>query len=182
MRHFVFPDELLASLADSVLVQWTAQWRRECLVFGLQAYRHKVKDPSTILWLNHWIANSEQRHSQSLLAPLIDNADDWRRLREANYAADDILRLCDPKRRLRLSQHLICALVFDWEIFALTGEGEKPLLPSEQLRCHCRLLRRNSAYQKAYCPSGGPHVDWHQLVRYFATALAPAGQLGQLEY
>ena len=37
VRRFVFPYELLASLADPVLVQWTSKGRQECLLSGLQA-------------------------------------------------------------------------------------------------------------------------------------------------
>ena len=37
LRRFVFPDELLASSADQLLVQWTSNWRQECLLSGLQA-------------------------------------------------------------------------------------------------------------------------------------------------
>ena len=47
VRRFVFPDELLASLDDQILVQWTSKWRQECLLSGLQAYRLRVKDVTT---------------------------------------------------------------------------------------------------------------------------------------
>ena len=103
-------------------------------------------------------------------------------MQDANYAADDILRLCDPHRRVRMSNHLICAIVFAEEINALTGNGEKPLRPPEQLRCHLRLLRTNSAYKDAYYPDGGTRVGWSELVRYFTTALAPVEQQFLLEY
>ena len=156
-----------------MLGQWTAQWRKLCLLDGLQAYRIKVKDPPTVLWLDHWITTTERCRFPSRLAPLIDNSDDWSKLRAAKYAADDVLKLCDPLRRVRLGQHLLCALFFDRKIFALTGAGNKPSLPSEQLPWYCRLLRHNNAYKLAFCPSGEHQVCWQRLVNYFSTALAP---------
>ena len=103
-------------------------------------------------------------------------------MRDANYAADDILRLGAPHRRVRMSHHLICAIVFAEEIYALTGNGLKPLHPPEQRRCHLRLLRTNSTYKDAYYPSGGFRVGWSALVRYFTTFLAPVEQQFLLEY
>ena len=76
----------------------------------------------------------------------------------------------------------VCAILFDREIYALTGDGDKPLLPSEKLRSHCHLLRSNHAYKMAFWPSDGQHIDWHQLVKYLATALAPADPGSLLEY
>uniref|UniRef100_A0AAV1USB4 CCHC-type domain-containing protein n=1 Tax=Peronospora matthiolae TaxID=2874970 RepID=A0AAV1USB4_9STRA len=182
LRRFVFPDEVLASLSDTVFVQWTALWRQECLLSGLLEFRQRVTELPTGVWLDQWIARSQQRLSPSLLAPLIDNSDDWRKLRGINYAGDDVLRLCDPHRRVRMSHHLMCAIVFDNEIFALTGTGGKPVRPPEQLRCHFRLLRTNSTYKDTYYPDGDAPIDWTALVRYFTTALAPAEQRFLLEY
>ena len=59
VRRFVFPDELLASLADKVIVQWTSKWRQECLLSGLQAYRLRVKDITTSQWLDQWISRAQ---------------------------------------------------------------------------------------------------------------------------
>uniref|UniRef100_A0AAV1TYE8 Uncharacterized protein n=1 Tax=Peronospora matthiolae TaxID=2874970 RepID=A0AAV1TYE8_9STRA len=182
LRRFVFPDEVLASLSDTGFVQWTALWRQECLLSGLLKFRQRVTELPTGVWVDRWIARSQQRLSPSLLAPLIDNSDDWRKLRGINYAGDDILRLCDPHRRVRMSHHLMCAIVFDNEIFALTGTGGKPVRPAEQLRCHFRLLRTNSTYKDTYYPDGDAPIDWTALVRYFTTALAPAEQRFLLEY
>ena len=69
LRRFVFPDELLASLADIVLVQWTALWRQECLYFELLTFRQRVTDELSIGWLDQWIARTQQRISPSKLAP-----------------------------------------------------------------------------------------------------------------
>ena len=142
-----------------------------------------MKDPSTVLWLDRWIANTERSSFSSRLAPQMDNFDEWRRLREAKYAADDLLRLCDPQRRARFAQHLLCALIFDREIFALPRDGEKPLVPPEQVRrLYCRFLRHNGTYKMALCPAGEDQVNWHRVVSYFSPALAPADQLSLLGY
>ena len=103
-------------------------------------------------------------------------------MRGANYAADDILRLCDPHRRVRMSHHLIFAIVFAEEIYALAGTGEKPLRPPEQLGCRLRLMRTNSAYKDAYYLDGGSRVGWTALIRYFTTTLATAEHQCLIEY
>ena len=64
-------------------------------------------DAPLLCWTSHW---------------------QWRRLEQvgaANYAVDEVLSLCDPKRRTRFShQHRICAILFDVEIYVLTGDGD----------------------------------------------------------
>ena len=74
----------------------------------------------------------------------MDNGDDWRKLRDVHYAKDEILRLCDLQRWVRLSQHLLYAVLFDQEILALTGDVTQLILPPEKLRCLVRLLWKHS--------------------------------------
>uniref|UniRef100_A0AAV1UHS7 Uncharacterized protein n=1 Tax=Peronospora matthiolae TaxID=2874970 RepID=A0AAV1UHS7_9STRA len=52
LRRFFFPDEVLASLSDTVFVQWTALWRQECLLSGLLEFRQRVKELPTGVWLD----------------------------------------------------------------------------------------------------------------------------------
>uniref|UniRef100_A0AAV1T278 Endonuclease/exonuclease/phosphatase domain-containing protein n=1 Tax=Peronospora matthiolae TaxID=2874970 RepID=A0AAV1T278_9STRA len=122
---------------DSNGCETTARLEPELLLHHLRRFvfpDERVTELPTGVWLDQWIARSQQRLSPSLLAPLIDNSDDWRKLRGINYAGDDILRLCDPHRRVRMSHHLMCAIVFDNEIFALTGLAESQYaLPSNSV-------------------------------------------------
>ena len=143
--RFFFPGELLDSLDDQVIVQWAALWRQECLLSGLQTFQHRTQDPPlTSQWLDQWIARTQWSRNSSQLAPLMDNGDGWSKLRAVHYAKDEILRLCDPQRRVRLSQNLLCAVLFDQEILTLTEDVKQPILPPDKLRCHVRLLRKHS--------------------------------------
>ena len=49
----------------------------------------------------------------------MDSSEDWSKLQERHYAGDNLLKLCDPMRRTRLSHHLLCALLYDHEIATL---------------------------------------------------------------
>ena len=77
VKRFELPGELLKSLDVSVMVQWMTERRRDCLSEGLQAYRQQPLDLTMQTWLDGWIERTQYRGSTSLLAPLMDNRDDW---------------------------------------------------------------------------------------------------------
>ena len=51
---------------------------------------------------------------------LIYIGDDWRRMRVLKHAGDDIVKLCDPRNKVRFSPYFLCSFIFDQEIEALT--------------------------------------------------------------
>ena len=60
-----------------------------------------------------WIARTRYVAFTVPLAPLVDIYEDWRLLQDKNYDGGEVLRLCDPQRRMILSQYLRCALIYD---------------------------------------------------------------------
>uniref|UniRef100_A0AAV1V8K8 Uncharacterized protein n=1 Tax=Peronospora matthiolae TaxID=2874970 RepID=A0AAV1V8K8_9STRA len=100
----------------------------------------------------------------------MDSSDDWGRLREQDYAGDDLLKFCDPQRKAKLSQHLVCALVYDREIAALVEGVPADTRVSEKLRSHFHLLSTNALYRKAYYSSASV-ADWAAIERFFYSGL-----------
>ena len=87
--------------------------RRMSLADGLLPYRSQPLDRPTHTWLDGWIARTRYRGVTVTLESLVDMFDDWRLLLYKNYGGDEVLRLSDPQRRTSLSQHLLCALIYD---------------------------------------------------------------------
>ena len=174
LRRFVFPCELLASLDVQVLVHLAARWRQDSLLSGLHSFRTKVASASLQDWLGCWIDRATSTAARSGLSPLLDNGDDWHKLRELKYAADDILKLCDPCRKVRYSQHLLCALLFEHEIGVLTEGVAVPSSPDLQIRRHLQLLKQNTAYKSAFYQDDRQYVDWRAVESFFYSALTPA--------
>ncbi|EEY59068.1 uncharacterized protein PITG_21131 [Phytophthora infestans T30-4] len=58
IQRFAFPEELMASLSDKTLMEWTSQWRRDCVQASLIAYRSRSDDRGTLRWLDDWKARS----------------------------------------------------------------------------------------------------------------------------
>ena len=182
VRRFDFTGDLMDSLDVQVLVHWTANWRQECLLDGLQSYRGRVQDHQILVWLDQWIGSITYRATLPHLPTLLDSGDDWSRLRELNHASDDILKLCDPRNKVRFSQHLVCALLFDAEITALTDSHSEGDSPSGLLRRHLQLVRKNPNYKSAVYPTNAQEANWCAVVRFFADALTPAGAQQLLLY
>lgn len=139
------------------------------------AYRSRATQQQTRDWLDKWIQRTRHGGNQSGLAPLIDNADDWKQMREQKYAGDELLKWCHPKRRIKLSQHIICACLFDREIHELTGGDIVQNGSPTRLRAHLKMLKANARYRDAYYGSEN-QADWNALERFFAAAFehAPA--------
>ncbi|CAH0485253.1 unnamed protein product [Peronospora farinosa] len=99
LQHFPFQHNLLNALSDEVLIAWTAAWRQDCMYQGLMEYRNRTTDHPTQVWLDDWKARTTSLSGSALLAPLIDNRDDWDKLRERGYGSDDLLRRCDVAKK-----------------------------------------------------------------------------------
>lgn len=59
---------------------------RECKVDGLCRLNSRIVDKFALEWIERWIDNSRHRSQQTSLIPLGDNAGDWQKLREIEYA------------------------------------------------------------------------------------------------
>ncbi|EEY64348.1 uncharacterized protein PITG_02926 [Phytophthora infestans T30-4] len=156
VQRFPFPEELMASLSDKTLMEWTAQWRRDCVQARLIAYRSRSEDRGTLRWLDDWKARFA-RAPPNNLAPLVDSSEDWIKLRSRSYGKDEILKLCDVGNKRRLAQHILCALIYEKEIRALTGR-EKESEIGALTRLQPYSAETNS-------------VDWYALARYFSKAI-----------
>ncbi|KAG3124790.1 hypothetical protein C6341_g26032 [Phytophthora cactorum] len=76
-------------------------------------------EPGVLSWTEVWLAKTHRNTSNSMLAPLIDNRDDWHRLRNLAYGGDPLLKLCDVSHKIPLADHISCAIMYDTEIRAL---------------------------------------------------------------
>ena len=138
------------------------EWRRYSLAAGLQRYRYRAMDKLTHDWLDRWIANTQHNSLHKVLAPHMDNSDDFSHLRSQDYVKDDMLKFCDPKRHTRLCLHLLFALLYEREISALRGGRTTPSSTPEKLQLHLGLPLSNDRYKRAiYTPNNRSH--WEAL-------------------
>ena len=171
VKRFVFPGELLQILDTSVFVQWMTESRRDCVVDALQRYSETPMDEQSKSWVLRWLDNARRRPDDTMLAPLIDNMDDWTKLEARSYAGDDLLKLCDPRRRSRLSHHLLCALLYDKEIAALVEGFSSVTRVAGKIRSHFKLIATNAKYKEAYYSSTNL-ADWAAIESFFYAGLA----------
>ena len=66
--------------------------RRDCVVDALQRYSETRMDEQSKSWVLRWLTNGRRRPDNTILAPLIDNMDDWIKLEARSYADDDLLK------------------------------------------------------------------------------------------
>ena len=85
------------------------------------AYRHRTPDQSTQVWLDEWKARTISLSGTAFLASVLDNTDDWTKLRERGYESDELLRRCDVTYKGRFAWHTIYAILHNVDIKALTG-------------------------------------------------------------
>uniref|UniRef100_A0AAV1TCM0 Uncharacterized protein n=1 Tax=Peronospora matthiolae TaxID=2874970 RepID=A0AAV1TCM0_9STRA len=123
-------------------------------------------DKRTHEWLDRWISNTRHSSTNKVLAPLVNNADDWNHLRSQKYAGDDMLKFCAFRRLKGLGHHIVCSLIHDCEISALTEGKPTPLHTPDKLRLHLRLLVSNDQYKRA-CYSKNKPVEWEALRSFF---------------
>uniref|UniRef100_A0AAV1TTF7 Uncharacterized protein n=1 Tax=Peronospora matthiolae TaxID=2874970 RepID=A0AAV1TTF7_9STRA len=117
-----------------------------------------------------------------MLSPLIDNSDDWRRLRDRGYASDELLRRCDVHHKTQLARHILCVLIHHDEIIALTGSDEEPDNGvTTRLRRHFAELKSNKPYREAYAAMVAS-ADWSILETFFEQALAQMSPQRTLHY
>ncbi|KAE9032084.1 hypothetical protein PR002_g9366 [Phytophthora rubi] len=177
VQRFPFPEELMVTLSTKVLEAWTATWRRECMYARLVLYRSRTGDKATQRWLDDW-KDKFHRPAARNLAPLVDNRDDWNRLRDCGYGKDDILRLCDEGNKLRFAQHILCAIIYEKDIRVLTGtEDEAENGALTRLTRHREVLRTNDRYHKAYYATK-QNINWFEVARFFS-AVFEHGEVGQ---
>lgn len=181
VKRFVFPGELLRILDNSVVAQWMTESRRDCVEDALERYSTTPMDRQTQLWVERWLENARRRPDHTMLSPLMDNLDDWKKLEALNYAGDDLLKLCDPRRRSRLSQHLLCALLYDREIAALGDGLSLETNVADKIRSHFQLIATNAGYKAAYYSSSNL-ADWAALEGFFYDGLARPEENTPLHY
>ena len=180
IKRFTLPGELLQILDVSVIVLWMAESRRACIEASLRRYSATPLDSVTLAWVDRWIANTRHQ-GHSVLAPLMDSSDDWDNLFAKTYSGEDLLRLCDPRSRTRLSHHLLCALLYDHGIAALVeGVPSSPGVP-DKIHAHMRLILTNTSYKEAYYTST-QLADWAAIERFFYAGLARPKEDEQILY
>ncbi|GMF62884.1 unnamed protein product [Phytophthora fragariaefolia] len=100
-------------------VAFTTGWRIECAVSTIKAWKASVKDGHTKTRLRTWEEKINLQLSRRGKLKCLDNANDWKWVRQARIGKDQMMRLCDPINRAEGSQHLLVAKVFDAEIATL---------------------------------------------------------------
>ncbi|KAI9996223.1 hypothetical protein PInf_013606 [Phytophthora infestans] len=167
---FRYPEEVLMSVGEKVLESWSSSWRQECLLGSLVAYHYRSQDGSVKKWLDNW-KDKLLRTPPLHLPPLIDNREDWAKMRAKRYGNDDVLQLCDVGNKGKLAQHLICAFLYERELRVLTGlEDEENTGALSLLTRQLLALEMNASYRKALSVSRRP-IDWRAVHRFFSTAL-----------
>lgn len=103
-------------------------------------------------------------------------------MRSKNYGKDHILKLCDVKNKLRLAQHLLCAVIYEMELRVFTGsEEEQDNSCISKLTRHLRALDMNAGYREAYSASRRDE-DWDEVARFFSDAVERGGREWEQEY
>ena len=117
-----------------------------------------------------------------MLAPLIDNMDDWRRLRAVEYGSDELLRQCDVSRQRHLAKHILCAVLYTKEIAVLSSEEDLENTSLEvQVRRHLAALQHLAQFQQSYV-SVATDMDWPAIESYFASAIEHAAEQRLYQY
>lgn len=171
LQQFGYSDNLLETLPAEVFEAWTAGWRKECIYGKLVMLRSRTVDRSTQIWLDDWI-DKLRRPPPIKLSPLIDNDDDWSRLRTSEYGGEAILRLCDIRNKGKLATHLVCASLYETELQALLGlEAAAEARPLPQLERHLTALKSVPQYNTAYLIDRKA-ANWQAVARFFSSMLA----------
>ena len=181
VQFFRFPGELINSLADSVIIQWTEHWRRECLRNCLVRYGINFPSQDTRAWLEQWMHQIELLKERKVAGNLGDNVDFWKQMRFNHYGNDEILRLCDPGRRVKFSHHMLCAQLYHVEIEELLSVTETSASSRTEMEGHLQLLHSDSTYQSCF-NGDGTQVDWIGVANYFENAFAKPMAIEAADY
>ena len=77
---------------------------------------------------------------QNVAGNLGDNVDSWKKMRFYHYGNDELLRLCDPGRRVKFSHHMLCAHLYQVEIEELLSVTEIGASSRTVMEAHIQLL------------------------------------------
>ena len=141
------------------------------MVDALQRFSETPMDEQSKSWVLRWIDNERRRPDNTMLAPLIDNMDDWTKLVARFYAGDDLLKRCDPRRRSRLIHPLLCALLYDQKIAALVEGFSLVIRMADKIKSHFNLIATKAKYKEAYYSSTNL-ADWAAIEGVFYACLA----------
>ncbi|RMX68760.1 hypothetical protein DD238_003245 [Peronospora effusa] len=138
---------------------------------GLMEYRNRTTDHPTQVWLDDWKARTTSLLGSALLAPLIDNRDDYEKLRKTgmvvttSYAAVTL-------QKSSFAWHTICAILHNVYIKALTGKpAEADEAVPDRIKGHLEASRSHGDYRRAF-QDASTLQDWSVLHAFFATSLA----------
>ena len=181
VQFFRFPGELINSLADSVIIQWTEHWRQECLQNCLVRYGINFPSQDTRAWLEQWMHQIELLKERKVAGNLGDNVDFWKQMRFNHYGNDEILRLCDFGRCVKFSHHMLCAQLYHVEIEELLSVTETSASFRTEMEGHLQLLHSDSTYQSCF-NGDGTQVDWIGVANYFENAFAKPMAIDAADY
>ncbi|KAE8993444.1 hypothetical protein PR003_g22063 [Phytophthora rubi] len=174
LQQFAYPSNLVETLPGKVLEAWTAGWRKECLHGRLVELRSRTVDRQTQRWLDKWMAKL-RRPPPINLSPLIDNNDDWSRLRVSDYGKDRILNLCDINNKGEMATHLVCSSLYELELQALLGPDEAAAAgPLPRLERHLAALKSVPRYNEAYL-ADRKAANWQAVAHFFASMIERGG-------
>ncbi|CAI5747524.1 unnamed protein product [Peronospora destructor] len=176
-----FSGELINSLADSVIVQWTEKWRRECLQHCLARYRTNSPSKATRAWLDQWMQQITMLQMRKAAGNIGDNADSWKRIRVNKYGKDDLLRLCDPVRRVKFSHHTLCAHLYLVEIEELLSVTDTGASSRTVMEAHVQLLQKDAKYHSGYY-GDGKQANWASIAHYFEAAFEKPMAIKDADY
>ncbi|EGZ19830.1 hypothetical protein PHYSODRAFT_389914, partial [Phytophthora sojae] len=169
VERFPFATDVLQAVSDDVLIAWTAAWRKDCRLAGLIQYRGRTTDKSIHTWLDDWTKRLAEPPTKEKRAPPFDNCDDWKRMRSRAYGDDSLLQQCDFGNTLKLAQHILCAIIYDPEIRAITGtEDDVENGVPTQVRRHLTALDKIESYKAAYY-AADRQINWAAVESYFTS-------------
>ncbi|CAH0516255.1 unnamed protein product [Peronospora belbahrii] len=145
----------------------------------LQVPRAKCTSKVTRAWLDHWMQQINILKGRKVA----DNTDFRKRIRAKKYGNDDLFRLCDPIRRVKLSHHILCdpirqvklshhilcAHLYHVEIGELLSITDPGASSWPVMETHVQLLQRDAHYKSCY-NGGGTQADWVSIALFFESA------------
>ena len=98
-----------------------------------------------------------------------DSADYWKLICVNKYGNDDLLRLCDPVRLVKLSHHTLCAHLYHVEIEKLLSVTDSGASSRTVTEAHVQLLKRDAKHRSCY-NGDRKTANWDSIAPYFGAA------------
>ncbi|OWZ02277.1 hypothetical protein PHMEG_00026190 [Phytophthora megakarya] len=166
------PEYILRTLKVGVILDWTRQFRIDCLLIEMAEIQEQVEqeieagadvDSSVIATLTSWVTFITEQREQMLDDSYIHSQDLWSVLNKHNPDKVKLLQLCRKRKADSLSRLLVAAYAYAPELRRLIGNaGSMATTTREVLDQFFEVLQKYPNVRRAYY-GNVPDGDWAAL-------------------